>query len=180
MSSMAWYNKRVAGQCCEHPRLGTERRLAMLIDSTLKRFWQKVDRSRSGDSCWNWIGGTSGDYGVFWVPPRSQLAHRVSFFIAHNRWPEPNACHTCDNFLCCNPDHLFECTNGENNSDRHEKGRSSHPCICKLDKQSALEVRRLYQLGSTMADLAEIFSVSRNTIVSVIRQNPTRCNCYHP
>ncbi|HLL92813.1 MAG TPA: HNH endonuclease [Solirubrobacteraceae bacterium] len=55
---------------------------------------------------------------------RKEGMHRVAFFVAHGRWPEPDGCHTCDNPGCCNPDHVFEGTHLDNMADMRAKGRS--------------------------------------------------------
>lgn len=97
----------------------------MFSDSITSRFWSKVDTSGGPDACWPWItrNGTPKEYGSFKANRRKYKAHRVSFFLAYGYWPEPCACHTCDNPPCVNPKHLFECTKAINNADRDEKGR---------------------------------------------------------
>jgi hypothetical protein len=73
------------------------------------------------DGCWYWIGGvqTKG-YGWF----RSRLAHRVSYSIYKGIDPgNLNVCHSCDNKLCVNPDHLWLGTTNENIQDKMKKGR---------------------------------------------------------
>ncbi len=90
-----------------------------------RRFMSKVER-RGPDDCWPWQAGCgSGGYGSFWLEGRSITAHRVAFFIANGKWPEPFGCHDCDNPPCCNPAHVFEGTQLENDMDRVAKGRSA-------------------------------------------------------
>lgn len=54
--------------------------------------------------CWGWTGTTNGSgYGtILECGRRSPLlrAHRVAFFLAEGRWPEPCALHKCDNPPC--------------------------------------------------------------------------------
>ena len=75
----------------------------------IARFEAKVDRSGGADTCHPWRGGTDDDgYGVIRLDGKAHKAHRVAFFLAHGRWPEPCGLHSCDNPPCCNVRHLFE------------------------------------------------------------------------
>src|SRR5262245_2521405 len=88
----------------------------------IARFWPKVD-VRGPDECWPWIAGKGAGYGSFWLDGRNVTAHRVAFFLANGKWPDPFGCHSCDNHPCCNPAHIFEGTQWDNDMDRVAKGR---------------------------------------------------------
>lgn len=107
----------------------------MIIDlSTENRFWQKVQKA-GPDDCWIWQGAqTSGKgrqsdinlspYGEFKLNGKVERAHRVAWLLTFGEIPETKeACHTCDNRLCCNPTHLFLGTHLENMKDMFRKGR---------------------------------------------------------
>jgi hypothetical protein len=94
------------------------------------RFWSKVEIGGT-DFCWLWKAGklNAGKfcYGVirneFGV---TELAHRVSWRLAGNILQgEQCILHHCDNPRCVNPNHLFAGTKGDNNRDRHSKGRDA-------------------------------------------------------
>lgn len=71
------------------------------------RFWAQVDR-RGPEDCWPWVGTRlKHGYGVIGYRMKRTTAHRVAFFLEHDRWPEPNGLHVCDNPPCCNPAHIY-------------------------------------------------------------------------
>ena len=99
------------------------------------------------------------------------LAHRVAYMLAHGKWPDPFACHHCDNPACCRPDHLFEGGYRENMGDMAKKMRSGR---LKLTKAQAQDIRLRYVPrwlpGHTTQDsLAKEFGVSQTTISYVLR-----------
>lgn len=93
------------------------------------RFWAKVDRSAGREACWPWLGYIAKDetrsplgYGQFrtGAPLERRLvkAHRFALFLMTGSLPEGmDACHECDNTVCCNPDHLFWGTHQQNMRD---------------------------------------------------------------
>lgn len=90
----------------------------------LNRFWNKVYKT---DSCWLWIGSRlPTGYGTFRVGKKVKRAHRVSWELHNGPIIDGSllVCHTCDNPMCVNPDHLFLGTNLDNMRDRNAKGRN--------------------------------------------------------
>jgi hypothetical protein len=81
---------------------------ASLKDSDVQRFWRKVPGDRTPDACWPWLAArNAGGYGLIKIGPRSMLAPRVSYAIAHGSVdPALVIDHLCRNTCCVNPAHL--------------------------------------------------------------------------
>lgn len=96
----------------------------MTASGDRSRFESKVDRSGGPDACHEWKAARgSNGYGQFRFGGKTELAHRVAFLFSKGRWPDPCACHHCDNRACVNEAHLFEGTQGQNILDMCAKGR---------------------------------------------------------
>lgn len=128
------------------------------------RFLAKVER-RGPDECWPWTAGVDKDgYGRLKSSGKTLKAHRIAFFLAHGRWPEPFGCHSCDNPPCCNPEHVFEGSCQDNHSDMDRKGRrlnvtgASHGNTM-LPDSAVLEIRAAAGRGRRQ-DLADKFGIS--------------------
>jgi len=94
-----------------------------------ERFWKKVEQRGPGE-CWPWSGATNPQgYGQLWDGTRKRPAHRIAWEILHGQpFPEGmDACHTCDNPGCVNPQHIFPGTPRDNAMDSMAKGRAHIP-----------------------------------------------------
>jgi hypothetical protein len=66
--------------------------------------------------CWEWLGSIRKDgYGRWCFQNKTQLAHRVMFFVVKGSWPKKKLDHTCRNRKCVNPDHTEDTTSAINN-----------------------------------------------------------------
>lgn len=115
--------RRARGWCALHYKRwlknGTTDRLYPTLSD---RFWAKV---RKSDGCWPWIKSRQPyGYGRFNYQGKQVQAHRVAWILTNGPIPD-DLCvlHSCDNPPCCNPDHLFLGTKGDNNRDCIRKGR---------------------------------------------------------
>lgn len=95
--------------------------------SLADRFNEKV---QPGPDCWMWTGsrrpsGCGSLYGIIWVAGKQTPASQVAWMLKTGLpWPDGmDACHSCDNGLCVNPDHIWPGTRSENMRDSVNKGR---------------------------------------------------------
>lgn len=89
------------------------------------RFAEKVE-TRSPRECWPWRGSMAPrGYGTIYVNGKNVRASRVAWSLRHGiPFPEGlDACHTCDNPSCVNPDHIWPGTKRQNALDAVRKGR---------------------------------------------------------
>ena len=133
--------------------------------SVEKRFRRKVNPIPTADGCLLWTAGRNGRYGQMRSdrPPYPHvLAHRVAYELHYG--PIPNGmhvCHTCDNPLCVNWEHLFLGTQQDNVNDMLSKGRqkASQFRVAELS-----DMRTMSEMGLTHREIALRYGVSRPLI----------------
>jgi hypothetical protein len=148
------------------------------LERLKKSFEKHVIRQ---EGCWGWKGPVSkGGYPVMscrrGIGP--DKGHRASWLIYKgNLQKEKHVCHSCDNPICTNPDHLWMGTPKENNDDKIKKGRGNcpPPPIKKgsengssvLDEEKVKEIKIKLRDGKSAYSICKIYGVSKQTILRI-------------
>jgi hypothetical protein len=149
---------------------------------TRKRFEDKFIK-KDEKSCWIWVGASCGKYikyGSFRINGTTDKPHRIMYRIHKGQIPEGLwICHTCDNSLCINPNHLFLGTPADNAHDRDKKGRQvamkgEEHGMSKLTQKSIIEIKASMHRFITAyhkleINLAKKYGVTKTTIRDVRR-----------
>lgn len=152
------------------------------IKSLEERLWEKVDKTPglgpNGD-CWEWRGFVHPTgYGQMArdASGRNINTNRAAYLVTKGDIPDGLwILHTCDNRLCCNPDHLWAGTPKENTHDMIAKGRRRGPSevargeditLSKLTEEMVRAMRA--EPPMTFKALGEKYGVSAGTANKVI------------
>ena len=149
-----------------------------------KLFWANVD-VRDAGSCWPWKAGlyTNG-YGSCRFGPKKWRAHRLAYVIANGAIDTTKqVMHTCDNKVCCNPEHLIAGTAQENRLDCVRKQRNGRTKITnELEAMLKAEYAERKTLTGTashrrlLGKLAEKYDLSVSYTYKLIRGYPLQKN----
>lgn len=144
------------------------------MKSLEERFWGKVNKDGSfceklGSRCWEWMGGKTKDgYGSIGDNWKKIYTHRLVWELVNG--PIPNklcALHKCDNPGCCNPDHLFLGTKGDNIRDCIKKCRRGN-CNRKMTPEQVIEIRELRKTGLSLRKIAVMFGIHNQQIYNIV------------
>ena len=156
---------------------------AMELNALKDRIEEKtIPEPNSG--CWIWLGAASGrknlpdrqkraSLNVF--GNRAFLASRASYIAFKGPIPDGMfICHSCDNGLCVNPDHLRSGTHLDNVADMMRKGgldvrrgEKAHNSV--LTEELVIKAKFMHGKGISMYRIAKIFGVNSETIRKALR-----------
>ena len=126
--------------------------------------------------CIEFSGNKYSGYGVLSLNGVTIRAHRLAFKLANPSvilTPKKNICHKCDNPSCINPKHLFIGTNGDNNKDRHSKGRDAvgeKHGRSKLKSADVVNIRKMKEDGFKLVEIAKKFNVHPTMIGYIVQR----------
>ena len=134
-------------------------------------FFQKVDtHGFNPNVCWEFLGADKGNgYGNIRVGLNNIPAHRYAYLILVDRILDDSldVCHSCDNRICVNPDHLFLGTRTENMQDAVKKGRTSGGGNMHLREQQVREVVEMLNSGMSPRLVANSTGVSYGSVTAI-------------
>lgn len=149
-----------------------------LTESDLERFWAKVE-IRGEHECWPWQGSIhKSGYGHFRVGGKyGQIREAHALICEYFQGPfvgEVHVRHSCDNPVCCNPNHLIPGSRQENIDDMVAKGRNRSPRLGnghpKLGPEDYREIADLYRGGENKSALARRFGVTPPRIRQILKE----------
>jgi hypothetical protein len=129
------------------------------------------DRIISRNGCWL-TKYTGCNRPKIWVSGKTHLLSRVTYEVYKGVFPgDLCVCHTWDNRLCINPDHLFLGTHAENMLDRDRKNRQPRGSAVGNSKLTEFQVREIRDLlaegNLTTKQLGDIFNVHPSAILYI-------------
>lgn len=165
---------KAKGLCSTHyKRVTSTRPVRPTRDMTEEqRFWYYTQKTVL---CWIWTGANfgSGRYGAFYFGGKTGGAHIYAYKSFKGDIPVGmSVCHTCDNPLCVNPDHLFLGMPKDNTADMLKKGRGRWPRgeshhLAKLNDE---QIRTIISLRGkkTQKEVAAIYGVDPSHISRIM------------
>jgi hypothetical protein len=140
--------------------------------SDIDRFSKNINQTDSG--CFEWTGAiflTRG-YGRFWFNNKSHLAHRFAWVLKNGEIPiNQIVCHSCDNRICVNSQHLWLGSHLDNARDRVNKGRSNHFPKTLPNEIEELIAELFYTTDITQKELSIRYNVTQALIGKIIRES---------
>ncbi|MFA7238188.1 MAG: HNH endonuclease [Phycisphaeraceae bacterium] len=137
------------------------------IQNPKSHLLSKISKTETG--CWEWTGYLNEKgYGRLRIQGRHLYAHRLSYeLFCGPLTDEQMVCHKCDNPMCCNPEHLFLGTRGDNIRDAKAKGRNNRGVrnrSAKLTDDDVRAIRSARASGMLQKDIASQYGLHKNMV----------------
>jgi len=136
----------------------------------VRRIYNRIKVKDSG--CYEWLGYfTKDNYAVVKFQGKK---YRVIRVLLENTLGKPisadkEACHTCNNSFCVNPNHLYEGTHAENGQDlsRSNKNKGIRNAACKIDEKTAKDIKNLLSSDLTNKRISELLDINKSIIENI-------------
>ncbi len=143
------------------------------VEQRFLKFTEKTN------SCWLWKGYKvkykNYESGYMSYKGKPQRSSRVSYELHKGIIPKGlYVCHTCDNGLCVNPDHLFLGTQKDNMQDMWKKNRGN-PCrgskkfFAKITEEDVIRIRKEYPTSSG-PNLAKKYGICKQNVLNIVNR----------
>lgn len=161
----------------DHMVVATPKRPIEFTPMDETRFWSKVDKSAGPDGCWPWLASVIKPsklaeipYGQFGLAGATYKAHRVAYAMHHKMQLPASVIirHTCNNGVCCNPEHLITGTQLLSCPDkmiacRRNAVRGEKAGMAKLTDDQVRAIRAARAQGKILSAIAIEFGISIST-----------------
>ena len=135
-----------------------------------ERFWSKVQIG-SPDECWLWTASQRNGYGNLGIGGETMYSHRVAYYLTYGIDPADQlVCHTCDNRLCCNPNHLWLGAYQDNTTDMINKNRQAKGQQLPQTKLTEEQVLAIREDVRTQRVIANDYEVSQAQVGRIKRR----------
>ena len=131
--------------------------------------------------CWIWKLSKCKPYPYGQITIRHEekimrtTTHRISYCIWKGDIPENVfVLHTCHEYSCCNPDHLYLGDHKQNMKDMREAGRVSDKTGCKnqnakLKEIDVVNIRELHAKGLNNTEISIIYGITHQNIHRIVK-----------
>lgn len=140
---------------------------------SIKCIIQDKSEENEKTGCWEWKASKNNRYGKLRWKGKWISAHRAAYQEYNGKIDNGMLiCHSCDNKLCCNPEHLWQGTHKQNMNDMWRKGRASsrekNP-FTKFTLEQIDEMKKLKKEGFSIQRICRIFNCTAPYVCHVMK-----------
>jgi hypothetical protein len=126
-----------------------------------------IDMSGGPDACWPFTGKVNNKgRPYFAVAGTKHLVYRLVYELVNGvgSLKDRIARHTCDNEICCNPNHIVPGDHQQNMDDMKERERHGLP------HHTIRAIRKLGEVGVSHKSIGDRFGIGRSTVTEIVNR----------